>query len=133
MVRDFLIFHYSATERGDSPFWDHCRTVDVPDTLRAKTEMFRRTGRVIEHGYDLFSRTSWIAVMLGQGIVPESYDPMVDSVPPREAAAVLSSMRSVIGRTAEAMPSHQAFIDRHCRAAPVGEVPLSNVAIAGGA
>jgi tryptophan halogenase len=130
MVRDFLILHYSATERGDSPFWDHCRTMEIPDTLQAKIDMFRRTGRVVEYGYDLFHPPSWIAVMLGQGIVPESYDPMVDSVPPCEVAAALSGMRNVIARTAEAMPSHQAFIDRHCRAVSGNEAE-SEMAAAG--
>lgn len=70
--------------------------------------------------------------MLGQGIVPESYGPMVDSVPPREAAAALSGMRSVIGRTAETMPSHRAFIDRNCRAVPADEAKVK-IAAAGGA
>ena len=116
-IRDFLILHYNATERSDTPFWDYCRTMDVPDSLRFKTEMFRRTGRVPEPAFDLFHPPSWIAVLLGQGIVPESFDPIVDGVPPAEAAAVLAGMRKVVAETVRAMPTHQQFIDRHCRAA----------------
>ena len=116
-IRDFLVLHYHATEREDSPFWDYCRTMEVPDSLRSKMEMFRRTGRVPEPSYDLFHPASWVAVLLGQGVIPESFDPVVDAVPPHEAAAVLSGMRKVIAEAAEAMPTQQQFIDRFCRAA----------------
>jgi len=129
-IRDFLVLHYHATERDDSPFWTHCRTMDVPDSLRSKMEIFRRTGRVPEPSYDLFHPASWVAVMLGQGMVPQSFDPMVDSVAPREAAAVLAGMRKVIAEAAEHMPMQQQFIDLHCRAEPV-EMPAMAVAVSG--
>jgi tryptophan halogenase len=116
-IRDFLVLHYHATERSDTPFWDYCRTMDVPDTLRFKMEMFRRTGRVPEPSYDLFHPPSWIAVLLGQGIAPESFDPMVDGVQPAEASAILEGMRKVIAQAVLAMPTHQQFIDHYCRAA----------------
>jgi tryptophan 7-halogenase len=115
-VRDFLVLHYHATERDDTPFWDHCRTMEVPETLRFKMEMFRRTGRVPEPSYDLFHATSWIAVMLGQGVTPEGFDPMVEGIVPHEAAAVLSGMRQVIAQAAERMPLHRDFIQKHCDA-----------------
>jgi tryptophan halogenase len=116
-VRDFLVLHYRATERDDSDFWRHCQAIEPPDTLVAKLDMFRRTGRLIEHEKDLFHEASWLAVMLGQGMMPQTYDPLADIVAPQEAQAVLAGMRNVIARTSEAMPDHAAFIDRHCRAA----------------
>ena len=132
-IRDFLILHYHATERSDSPFWDYCRTMEVPDSLRFKMDMFRRSGRVPEPSYDLFHPPSWIAVLLGQGVVPESFDPMVDSIPPREASAVLSGMRKVIAEAAQSMPTQQQFIDRHCRAeSPAAAMPKPAAAASSG-
>jgi len=115
-VRDFLVLHYRATERVDSDFWRHCQAIELPDTLAAKLDMFKRNGRLIEREKDLFHEASWLAVMLGQGVTPRTYDPLADVVAPREMQAVLSGMRNVIERTAEAMPGHAAFIDRRCRA-----------------
>ena len=82
-----------------------------------------------EPSYDLFHPTSWIAVLLGQGVIPESFDPMVEAIVPREASAVLAGMRKVIADTADAMPMQQQFIDRHCRAEPI-EVPAAAPATA---
>jgi tryptophan 7-halogenase len=114
-VRDFLVLHYHANERTE-PLWAECRDMAIPDSLAAKIEMFRRSGRLIERKYDLFHPTSWIAVLLGQGIVPERYDPLADGVPPREVAAVLGAMQRTIRDAAQAMPGHQDYIARHCRA-----------------
>ena len=79
-VRDFIILHYHATCRDDSPFWDHVRTMAVPDSLSRKLELFRAKGRVFRYDDELFTVTSWVAVMLGQGILPTGHDPIADSI-----------------------------------------------------
>ena len=37
-IRDFIILHYKATERTDSPFWDRVREMDIPDSLGQRIE-----------------------------------------------------------------------------------------------
>ncbi|MFN3388212.1 MAG: tryptophan halogenase family protein [Allosphingosinicella sp.] len=113
-IRDFLILHYHATRRSDTPFWDYVRTMAVPDTLAEKIELFRRRGRVVKYREGVFLDASWIAVYVGQGIVPEGWDPRAD-LPPSEA--VLREMEAVqadIRAAAAAMPDHRAHIDRYC-------------------
>jgi tryptophan halogenase len=82
--------------------------------------MFRHNGRLLEREKDLFHEASWLAVMLGQGISPESYDTLTQAIPATEAAAVLTGMRTVIARTAQGMPGHNDFIQRHVRASAKG-------------
>ena len=115
-IRDFIILHYHATERSDSDFWNHCRTMAVPDTLSAKIELWRGKARTFREQGGLFTEDSWIAVLLGQNLVPASFDPLVHALPVAETGRFMRHMRDVIAKTAAAMPTHEEFIARHCEA-----------------
>ena len=65
-------------------------------------------------------RDRCIAVLLGQRKFPLSHDPLAGLLEPEESTRFVASIRDVIEKTALAMPTHQQFIDRHCRAAPPG-------------
>jgi tryptophan halogenase len=116
-VRDFLILHYNATERNDSSFWDYCRTMSIPDSLREAIELFRCDGRYFRNGEDFFALPSWVQVMLGQRIVPQSYHPIVDDMPEEKLVDVVESMRAMLASAVAAMPTHQEWIERHWKAA----------------
>ena len=115
-VRDFIVLHYAATERDDTPFWRYCRNMEIPDTLRHKIELFRETGRVFRYDDELFARPSWVAVMLGQRITPERCDPIVAALPAGDVAHSLRSMASAMADAARRMPTHQDFLARYCAA-----------------
>ena len=115
-VRDFIILHYHATTRSDSPFWDHCRTMDVPTSLFDKLALWADKARLFRQQGELFTPDSWIAVLLGQGQRPAAFDPLVAALPQAESARFLAHLRDVIGKTAAAMPTHDQFIARHCAA-----------------
>jgi tryptophan halogenase len=61
-VRDFLILHFHATTRDDSEFWNHVRTMQVPDTLGEKMALWLETGRVEKYSDGLFYDASGSAV-----------------------------------------------------------------------
>ena len=111
-VRDFLILHYHATERDDSSFWNHVRTMEIPDTLKEKLELFRESGRVARYTTGPFLEASWLAVLLGQRVMPKSWDPRADAIDAAELAAKMDRLRAGIAATAEKMPDHQEFIVR---------------------
>ncbi|MDF0546651.1 tryptophan 7-halogenase [Sphingobium sp. H39-3-25] len=113
-VRDFVILHYHATTRTDSDFWNHCRTMTIPATLENKIALWRGHGRIIRDQGGLFTDDSWIAVLMGQGLAPRSYDPLADALPTDECGRFLAHLREVIGQTAAAMPKHADFIANHC-------------------
>jgi tryptophan halogenase len=115
-IRDFLILHYHATERNDSPFWDYCRTMQIPDTLRGYIDLFRDSGRFFRNGDEMFGLVSWVEVMLGQRIMPQAYHPAVDQLPEADLYKYVDHVRNVISGCVDLMPPHQAFIDRHCAA-----------------
>ncbi|NIK88660.1 tryptophan halogenase [Rhizomicrobium palustre] len=114
-VRDFLLLHYTQTMR-EGPFWEHCRSIAFPDSLAEKADLFLSHGRILREDTELFPVQSWLFVMIGQGMRPRKYDPLVDSLDPEKILANLADIKTVVARAAEAMPSHQAFIDTHCAA-----------------
>jgi tryptophan halogenase len=115
-IRDFLVLHYHATERDDSPLWRYCSSMEIPESLQYRMEHFRRYGRLVSEGFELFQNPSWLAVHVGQFNLPERYDPVVER-PGVEADRNLASLRRIMEEVAGAMPTHRDFIDRHCRAA----------------
>ena len=116
-IRDFLILHYHATERDDSPFWDHCRTMDVPESLKRRMELFASNGRIFREGNEMFAEPSWLQVMHGQRIRPRGYHPLVDLHSEQKVAEFLGSVHGVIAKCVEVMPDHDAFIARNCAVA----------------
>ncbi|MRX07589.1 tryptophan halogenase [Pseudoduganella sp. FT25W] len=115
-VRDFLILHYNATERNDTPFWDYCRTMSIPDSLREAVDLFRADGRYFRNGDDFFALPSWVQVMLGQGIVPQSYHPIVDEMPEAKIIEQVEGMERMLAHAVAAMPTHQEWINRYWKA-----------------
>jgi len=115
-VRDFLILHYKLTRREDSAFWNHCRTMEIPERLQRKLDLFASNGRVYREGVELFAEVSWLQVMVGQGLMPRGQHPFAELLPEDEVAAYVRNVGQVVAKCAQAMPSHAEFIARHCAA-----------------
>jgi tryptophan halogenase len=109
-VRDFVILHYKATQRGDTPFWRYVRDMDIPESLARKMELWRLHGRIFREGAELFGVTSWVAVMLGQNLWPEAYDPTADSLDEAKVAEAMAAMRGDFRRAVEALPGQEQFL-----------------------
>jgi tryptophan halogenase len=116
-IRDFLILHYKLTERRDSELWLYCAAMEVPEPLQYKIDHFRRHGRLVSTGLELFQNPSWLAVHIGQLNWPERWDPLVEERAHVDAPRLLESIRRVARDAAEAMPTHEAWIERYCAAA----------------
>ncbi len=112
-VRDFIILHYKATQRTDSEFWRYCKNMSIPDSLQHKMELFQCAGRVFRDDHELFSTSSWVAVMTGQNIYPETPEPMLLGVPIQNIEQSLQSMQRAMQQTSIQMPTHAEFIKNY--------------------
>ncbi len=111
-VRDFIIAHYKVTRRAGEPFWDYVRTMDVPDTLNERFELFRSSGRFFKHSaLELFAEESWVQALLGQGMEMQP-DPVTRFVDDDELAAFLDDIADTINEVADDMPDHGEFLTR---------------------
>ena len=113
-IRDFLILHYHATERDDSPFWNYVRSMEIPDSLAEKMELFRRRGRVVKYREGVFLDASWVAVYLGQRVIPEGHDLRADAPAPDSLIAGMVKLHGQIAQIASGMPDHAEYLARYC-------------------
>lgn len=116
-IRDFLILHYTATQRDDSKFWRYCANMPIPDRLQYKIDHFRTHGRIVSDERELFTNPSWIAVYLGQDIYPENAPAMTahrTNVPVKDR---MQAIRLAMADAVAQMPPHDAFIERYCKSA----------------
>ncbi|MDQ0252061.1 tryptophan halogenase [Sphingomonas kyeonggiensis] len=115
-VRDFIILHYHANQRSDGDLWRRMREMAIPDTLRRKLDLFRGRGRFFRYEDELFAESSWIAVLLGQGILPQGWDPLADAFDDDKLAFSLSRIHEMFARAAQAMPRHEDWLARNAPA-----------------
>ena len=120
-VRDFIILHYKATERTDTPFWRYCKDMEIPPSLQMRMDLFRSHGRLYREGNELFTKLSWLQVMHGQRLRPASYHPLTELRSEAEIKEYLEEVSGVIQACVEVMPTHAKFIADHCAAASMAK------------
>lgn len=124
-IRDFLILHYHATERDDSGFWNYCRTMAIPESLAEKMKLFRQCGYVVPYEKGLFLEPSWVAVYIGQRIIPADYDIRADNYSHDELTAYFADMRRQMNFAAQAMTPHAVCLAKNIAdGVPRGRRPI---------
>jgi len=113
-IRDFIILHYHATERADTPFWQYCKNMEIPDSLKQRLDLFKETARIFTSEGELFRVDSWAQVMLGQGVYPEQYHQIAGIMKQHELDKFLSDIRQTINKVVAGLPSHQTFLEQYC-------------------
>jgi len=117
-IRDFIVLHYHANNRRGEPFWDACRNMSIPDSLRHKIELFRETAGIFCPAEDLFQLTSWLQVLWGQGVRPKATHPFVEAIAPPDREGYLRDLKRLLAHATQQLPAHADFIARNCAAGP---------------
>lgn len=113
-IKDFIILHYHLTERKDTPFWRYCSSMDIPDSLKSRMTLFKESAQVFKKADELFAESSWVQVMIGQGLMPEQYHPIVDMMRDDELSDFLSSIESRVKRKVQTWSDSNEFVSRYC-------------------
>ena len=109
-IRDFVIAHYALAGRDDTPFWRDIAAAGMPDSLAERIEAFRATGNILFEPGDLFGPTNWYAVLTGQGVRPQSWHPIADSLSAEELASRLATLRGRVAEQLAELPPHVEFL-----------------------
>jgi tryptophan halogenase len=112
-IRDFLVMHYHCSTGRCEPMWEYCQHMSLPESLAYKLAHFTRTGRIVLTTDELFKEASWFAVMMGQGLEPTDYNPLLDSLSPEENRAHLTRIEQQIAAALGSMTRHEDYIRKH--------------------
>jgi tryptophan 7-halogenase len=108
-VRDFLALHYRASGRSE-PFWRAARETAPPPSLKHTLDLFAERGRLPFYEEETFGRDSWLAVLLGQGLIPRQIDPLIEVVPPTESERAMAATRERLARLVPTLPTQAQFL-----------------------
>ena len=104
-VRDFVLLRYAVSNRSDA-FWQDASSRPLPASLEHTLLQWRERGRLPFYEEETFSRDSWAAVLIGQGVMPRRIDPLVEAVPIKESERAMEQLRGAI-QAAVAQAPHQ--------------------------
>ena len=109
-ARDFVLLHYVAARREKDAFWRAAATVLLPDSLAHSLDLFRERGRLPLYEEETFTRDSWAAVLLGQGVIPRRIDPIIDAIPADQADKAMSQIRKWIEEIVPTLPTQADYL-----------------------
>ncbi len=109
-VRDFIMLHYAASTRRDSPFWQWWQSVQLPDSLQQRIALFRAQGALRDGIDELFGASSWQSVFEGMGIRPAHANPRAAQVPMALIQRELLNAKQAIAGMVDLLPSHDEIL-----------------------
>ena len=92
------------------------RNMNIPDSLQTKLALFRSRALVTPVPGESFTEASWVAILIGQNVLPRCYDPIIDGIDLATLQRGMAQRRAAIRQAAEAMPLQSEFIARNCAA-----------------
>jgi len=110
-VRDFVVLHYLLNRRDDKPFWRDSKSIALPDSLRARLELYDEIGIVEPVRSTPFRETSWYCILAGGQRLPRRSLPPIYFPEMPEILDLLGKVKTQNAKLAAALPSHRALME----------------------
>jgi tryptophan halogenase len=108
-VRDFQSAHYALNRYGGT-FWDRARLTPLSGELLRKIGVFRARGDLVHYEDESFDIADWQSLLLGHGVMPETWDPAADRTPPEVVKGELLRILGFIRQKVESQRPHAQFL-----------------------
>ncbi|WP_336211899.1 tryptophan halogenase family protein [Nonomuraea sp. LPB2021202275-12-8] len=112
-VREFLVLHYRAAARDDTPYWKAAKTRAVPSGLERRLEAWRSMlpdPAGIHPHFHGFEPYSWRVMLIGLGAQPAAPLPALAHADPGAALAALDDIPRRARQLMEELPSCHAYL-----------------------
>lgn len=107
-VKEFLVLHYRAAQRDDTPYWKEAKVRDIPDGLAERLELAESLlleENTIYPRYHGFEAYSWNTMLLGLGAGPAAARPALELADDARAKAEFAAVRRDAEQLVAALPS----------------------------
>jgi tryptophan halogenase len=104
-IRDFQCAHYALNRYGGA-FWNRARLTPLSAELLRKIGVFRARGDLVHYEDESFDIADWQSLLLGHGVMPETWDPAADRTPPEVVKGELLRILGFIRQKVEAQWPH---------------------------
>ncbi|AWB67969.1 tryptophan 7-halogenase [Saccharobesus litoralis] len=105
-ILDFLTLHYHCTQRSDSAFWRHCSNMPIPESLADKLQQFTNTGWIDLPQGALFSYSSWLQVLMGQGYLSSYEQFKQNDISEHSARQFFTNVHAALNNEVAKLPAH---------------------------
>jgi hypothetical protein len=112
-VKEFLVLHYRATDRADTPYWKEAKVRQIPDGLAARLEVAEAhllDESTVYPRYHGFEPYSWNTMLLGLGRGPAKARPALQHMDPSRARAQFAQLRADARQLTEALPTCYQYL-----------------------
>jgi tryptophan halogenase len=112
-VKEFLVLHYRAARRDDTPYWKEAKVRAIPDGLAEKLEIAgsmlldEETIYPYYHGFETYS---WNTMLLGLGQVPPASRAALPLIDANHAREHFDALVQEAKRVAESLPSCYEYL-----------------------
>ncbi|MGV9268870.1 tryptophan halogenase family protein [Kitasatospora sp. NPDC003701] len=112
-VKEFLVLHYRASAREDTPYWKATKTREIPEGLARRLELADSTlldpATIYPH-YHGFEDYSWVTMLMGLGAEPERARPALSHIDPTSALAEFELLQAEAAELVKALPSTREYL-----------------------
>jgi tryptophan halogenase len=113
-VKEFLVLHYRAAAREDTPYWKAVKTQRIPAGLAEKLRLWAarmpEDATIYPH-YHGFETYSWTVMLLGLGLAPKERRPALAHMDAGRAHAEFARVRAESERLVALLPSCRDYLD----------------------
>ncbi|MCT9008500.1 tryptophan halogenase family protein [Streptomyces rhizosphaerihabitans] len=107
-VKEFLVLHYAAAARDDTPYWKEAKVRAMPEGLKERLASARShllDEESIYPRYHGFESYSWNAMLMGLGSEPERPRPALAHIDPVGAEREFARLKTEADQMVAALPS----------------------------
>ncbi|MFD0319157.1 tryptophan halogenase family protein [Streptomyces flavalbus] len=117
-VREFLVLHYKAATRNDTPYWKATEERALPDGMAERLQLWESrlpSDSSVHPYYHGFEPYSYAVMLLGLGRPPKHPHPALGLLDPGAARAAFAEVRREAERLVAALPGQYEYLTHRMR------------------